>query len=296
MSLPAYVRRRRIPLPESGVEIAVLDWGGDGPLALLHHANGFCAAVWGLVAEALSTHYRVVAMDARGHGDSSCPEGEDAFRWERFSEDVLAVASVLSPEVPNGRVALGLGNSFGGTALIAAASKQPGTFERLVMVDPVVLPPKLIGVTAEARGRGRQLAEGARRRRAVFGSRAEARAAWASRGFFARWDPRALDLYVAEGLGDRDDGQVELKCAPQVEATIFEASGAFDVFELAPGVKAPTLFLWAARDSFPRMLHEALAARMPHARLVAVDSGHLVPMERPDLVVEAVLGFEGEPP
>ena len=24
----------------------MLDWGGEGPLALLSHANGFCAGVW----------------------------------------------------------------------------------------------------------------------------------------------------------------------------------------------------------------------------------------------------------
>jgi hypothetical protein len=34
------VSRRKIQLPESGIEIALLDWGGDGPLALLHHAKG----------------------------------------------------------------------------------------------------------------------------------------------------------------------------------------------------------------------------------------------------------------
>jgi len=47
------IERRRLPLPGRGVEIALLDWGGDGPLVLMHHANGFCAGTFGLVAEAL---------------------------------------------------------------------------------------------------------------------------------------------------------------------------------------------------------------------------------------------------
>ncbi len=295
MTLPAHVQRRKLRVPGSGVEIAALDWGGEGPLALLHHANGFCAGVWGLVADALRAHYRVVAIDARGHGDSSRPEGEDAYRWERFAEDLVAAAEELAAEAPGERVAVGVGHSFGGTSMIAAASRAPGLFERLVLVDPVVLPPPSVSIPPEARGRGRQLAEGARRRRSVFASRAEARAAWASRDFFAAWDPRALDLYVAEGLRSRDDGSVELKCAPEVEATVFDASGAFDVFALAPAVAAPTLLLWAARESFPRALHEALVARMQRARLEETDAGHLVPMERPDLVSEAVLRFAKEP-
>ncbi len=292
MSLPSHVQRRRLRLPENGVEIALLDWGGAGPLALLHHANGFCAATWGLVAEALHPHYRVVAMDARGHGDSSCPEGEEAFRWDRFPEDILSVAGALAP---GSRVALGLGHSFGGTSILAAASRAPDLFERVVLVDPVVMPPPSAALPEAARGHGRQLAEKSRRRRSVFASRAEAREAWLARDFFSAWDPRALDLYVEEGLRMRADGQVELKCAPEVEARIFEASGAFDLLALAPAVKAPVLVLWAARNSFPRFLHETLVKRMQRARLEDVDAGHLLPMERPELVSEAVLRFAKEP-
>jgi pimeloyl-ACP methyl ester carboxylesterase len=294
MPVPAHVARRRLSLPASGVEIALLDWGGAGPLALLHHANGFCAAVWTLVAELLHPHFRVVAVDARGHGDSSRPEGRDAYRWDRFADDVVSVARVLAPESPSSRVALGIGHSFGGTAMIAAAAREPALFERLALVDPVVLPPPDAGVAAQARGRGGELAEKARRRRALFPSREEARASWSNRELFAAWDSRALDVYAREGLRERSDGQFELKCAPEVEATVFEASGAFDVFGLAPAVVAPTLFLWAARGNFPRALHEALAQRMQHARVEAVDAGHLAPMERPDLVAEAVLRFVRE--
>lgn len=292
--LSAHVQRRRLVLPASGIEIALLDWGGTGPLALLHHANGFCAALWEPVAERLRPHLRVVAMDARGHGDSSHPSGADAYRWDRFADDLLAVARALAAEAPGARVALGLGHSFGGTAMVAAASQAPGLFEKLVLVDPVVLPPAQARVSSEAGG-GSQLARRARRRRAVFGSRAEARAAWESRDFFSNWSSRALDLYLQEGLRERADGSVELKCPPDVEATVFEATGAFDVFALAPAVTAPTLLLRAERGSFPRSFHEALVRCMPHARIEPVEAGHLVPMEQPDRVADAVLRFVGEP-
>jgi pimeloyl-ACP methyl ester carboxylesterase len=165
----------------------------------------------------------------------------------------------------------------------------------VVVADPVVLPPPSVTLPEEARGRGRELAEGARRRRAIFASRAEAREAWESRDFFAAWDPRALDLYVEEGLRRREDGQFELKCEPEVEATVFESSGAFDIFALAPAVTAPTLILWASRRSFPRAIHEALAGRMQRAQIETLDVGHLIPMERPELVSEAALRFAKEP-
>ena len=86
--LPGVIRGR-VSVPETGVEIATLDFGGDGPLALLHHANGFCAALWKPVAEALTARYHVVAMDARGHGDSSRPEGETVYAWSEMARDVV---------------------------------------------------------------------------------------------------------------------------------------------------------------------------------------------------------------
>ncbi|MBW2232048.1 MAG: alpha/beta fold hydrolase, partial [Deltaproteobacteria bacterium] len=127
--LPADVERRRLALPEAGVEIALLDWGGEGPLALLHHANGFCAALWAPIAEALRDRFHVVAMDARGHGDSSLPSErppEEAFAWPVMAADLRAVALTLLQETGHSQIALGLGHSFGGTLTLAAESAHPG--------------------------------------------------------------------------------------------------------------------------------------------------------------------------
>ncbi len=292
--LLAGVSRLRLALA-TGVEIALLDWGGPGPLALLHHANGFCAGVWGVVAEGLRSRFRVVAMDARGHGDSSKPKGREAYRWGRFADDLVAVADALSPEAPGRRVALGMGHSFGGTATILAAARRPDLFERLVLVDPVVPIPDRAAPTPERSAHVSRLANAARDRQRVRASRAEARAVWTERRFFADWDPRVLDLYAAEGLRDLPDGRVELKCPAEVEASIFEQGGSIDLLAQARHVRAPALVLTATQGDFPRAMHEGLVRALPHGRLEDVDAGHLVPMERPDLVASAALRFGGEP-
>lgn len=285
------MQRRRLRLPETGVEIALLDWGGDGPLALLHHANGFCAGMWGTVAEALRSHFRVIAMDARGHGDSSRPKGPGAYAWPRFGEDAGAVAHLLAAEHGGGRVALGLGHSFGGTSLMMASADDAALFGRLVAVDPVLLPPPGSALDPERLERSRRLVEGATKRRHLFPSRAEARAHFAERSLFAAWDARSLDLYVAEALREREDGQVELKCPGEVEGAVFEGGQHFDVWAIAPRVEVPTLLLWARGGNFPRSAYEAFVAPMPDARIHDVEAGHLVPMEQPDLVVREVLAF-----
>ncbi|HVP30230.1 MAG TPA: alpha/beta hydrolase [Myxococcota bacterium] len=284
------VARSRLSLA-SGIEIALLDFGGTGPLALLHHANGFCAGVWGLVAELLRPRFHVIAMDARGHGDSSKPESRDAYRWRCFAEDLEAVAERLREAHGVDRIGLGLGHSFGGTATLVAAAVRPSLFERIVLVDPVIPPPPDLPVPTERAERVARLASAARERQAVRASRAEAIAAWRERRFFADWDPRALALYAAEGLRDRPDGRVELKCPGEIEATIFEENGTLDVFAHARRVAVPALFLWARRGDFPRPLYEAVAETMPDARVEDVDAGHLAVMERPDLVADAALRF-----
>ena len=286
-------KRRIVPLPRRGVALAILDWGGDGPLALLHHANGFCAAVWAPVAEGLGGRFRVVAVDARGHGDSSKPEGADAYHWAHFGGDLAELASSLRAEM--GPVAVGLGHSFGGTAAILAAAQHPELFERLVLVDPVVFPWPVGQVDPERRARGASMAEGARRRRHVFPDREAARASWRDRDTFAGWDERAFELYLAEGFADRPGGGVELKCPGEVEAAIFEFGTSVDAMAEARKLRMPTLVLWARRGNFPRATFEALVRGMRDGRLQDAETGHFVPMEDPDLVVRATLAFSARP-
>jgi len=285
------VLRRRISLPENGVEISVLDWGGDGPIALLHHANGFGAAVWGPVAECLRSRFRVVAVDARGHGDSTAPGAADAYHWENFGSDLAGVARAIAAEHPDGRVALGLGHSFGGTACLTAAASAPGLFERLVLLDPVILPQSVDMASGAPNPGGMRLAEGARKRRGVWPSREAALAKWREKALFEAWEPRALELYAAECMRDRPDGQVELKCSGEIEATIFESSVHFDPWIRAAKVSAPTLVMWAQHGDFPREVHEALAREIPNGWMRAFDGGHLMAMEQPERVAALAAEF-----
>ena len=291
--IPEDVLRRRVPLEERGVEIALQDWGGDGPIALLHHANGFAAALWAPVAERLRSRFRVVAMDARGHGDSSLPaEGAvaNAFEWSVMAEDLGAVAQWLLEESGDSQIGLGLGHSFGGTLTLAAEAARPGLYRQIVLADPVV-PPTPEMLAQMDWGERPPLAELARRRRNIWPDREEARAHLGSKPLFATWTERARDLYFMEAIREREDGQVELKCPGLVEALVFQASTSLDLFDIVSKVGAPSLFLWAKNGNSPRVAYEELCMKMGEARIVDADAGHLIPMEDPDWVADQVLGF-----
>jgi len=108
---------------------------------------------------------------------------------------------------------------------------------------------------------------------------------------FATWRPRAFDAYLAEGFRDRSDGQVELKCRPDVEATIFASSGDLDIYALAPAVQPPVLLVRAARGGLPAQAFAHLAALLPNCEFIAPDLGHLMPLEDPERTVELLRAF-----
>ena len=283
----------------NGLGISGLDWGGDGPIALLHHANGFCAATLAPLAQQLKPHYRVIAIDARGHGDSGAPLLPEGVRWRRFADDLACIAVRILEETGRERIDYGIGSSFGGTATAIAEATRPGTFARIAMLDPPVRPTdawlaRLGGDAATAGLADRGLAAQARKRREVWPSRAAVRNAWKDKQAFLSWTPEAFDIYLNEGLKDLPDGSVALKCPPAVEAAVFDATAVdIDLYDVVIAVACPALLVHAAKGHFPPTLHELFASRFQNGSYQVVDMGHLIPMESPALCASLLLEFAG---
>ena len=283
------ISRRVLSLPERGVDFALVDWGGSGPFALLSHANGFCADLFGPIATRLCERYRVIGFDSRGHGDSSTPAGEGAFEWEEFALDVAAVAHALVAELGVPRVELGVGHSFAGTCMLTAAARHPDLFGRVAALDPIIHPRRSERSEPLARRGIHAMAERARRRRVVFDSREAVRKRWAERGTFGEWDLRVMDLYLERGFRDRPDRGVELKCLGETEAAIYAAGSNFDALAEVRELVTPAIVYFAAEGDRPRALVEQLAASLDCIELEGVAAGHLLPMLVPDLIAEKLL-------
>jgi len=286
------IHRRRLRLPERGIELALVDWGGGGPLALLAHANGFCADVLGVIAERLRARYRVIGWDARGHGNSEKPAPPEPYGWHEFALDASAVTVALLRELGEAQVALAVGHSFGGTCLLNAAAREPARFARLALLDPVIVPPPADFPNADPMARGPNVAaDVARKRTHVFASRAQLRERWREKGTFADWDPRALELYLTHGFRDRADGQIELKCPGAVEAAVYESGRRFDAWRDAKETRVPTLLLHAGRGNFPRAVDERFASGSSAIELRTLDAPHLMAMTCPDPIADDLLAW-----
>lgn len=286
------IRRHEIHLPDRGLSLAVVDWGGSGPLAVFSHANGFCADVFGLVAERLRTRFRVIGYDSRGHGDSDKPEPPGPYAWEEFAQDAIAMTAAIAREVGAPRIALGLGHSFGGTCMMTAAARRPALFEKIALVDPVILP--RAGDTTGWRPPSdapHPSAAIARKRAHVFESRDAAREKWRAKGTFGDWDPRALELYLRYAFADLPDGRIDLKCPGEIEACVYEQGGQFDPWREVVKLRVPGLLLHAAQGNFPAAFIEKFCAEAASLEFRSLDAGHLMPMTAPELVADTLLAW-----
>lgn len=265
-----------------GVRLALHDLGGTGPTVLIAHATGFCGGAYGPLAARLAPHHRVWALDFRAHGQSTCPD-DGAMSWHGMANDVAATIDAIG-----GGPVLAYGHSMGGAALMAAELSAPGTLRAAVLFEPIIIP------AAWGEGPGTNtLADGARRRRATFGSRVEALERYASRPPLGTFRADALHAYVTHGFGDDPAGTVTLRCSPEHEAQVFEAPGKPQIDQMA-AVETPTLVVRGDRDGEfgPAGLARLTAAALPNCELRHHHHlSHFGPFQDPDTLADEALEF-----
>jgi pimeloyl-ACP methyl ester carboxylesterase len=109
------------------LRLCLHEWGDPHgvPLVLCHgmfdHARGF-----DVLAPLLAERYRVIAIDARGHGDSSWV---DTYRYWDDVTDICEVLRSLGPPC------LLVGHSKGGSQATEAAAVAPELVRKLVNID-----------------------------------------------------------------------------------------------------------------------------------------------------------------
>lgn len=120
-----------------GLRLHALEWGAvDAPAIVLCHGMWDHARSFATLAPFLAERYRVIALDARGHGDS---QWGDAYNWIAWVGDIIRF--IRSLETP---VYL-LGHSMGGGQVIDAARAIPEQVQKLVNIDgfgPPPMPPE----------------------------------------------------------------------------------------------------------------------------------------------------------
>lgn len=242
----------------SAVDLYCEDTGGRGEPVLLAHAIGCDRRMWEEAVPALSSRYRVVAIDARGHGRSPLPQRP--WSLEEMADDAARLLDRLGIE----RVHW-VGLSMGGMVGQAFALRHPSRLGKLVLAN----------TTSSYGPEGRPNWDN-RIRLVSEGGLAAIRDVVAARYFsraFVDAHPDVVQRVMARFMETPAEGYVG--CCEAIRELEYGAALA--------RVAAPTLVIAGDLDQgTPVAMAQTIAERIPGARLaVMAGASHLSAVERP---------------
>ena len=269
-----------------GLSLHLLEWSRDGVPFLLLHGFGNEAHIWDDLVPALADHYRVLALDQRGHGDSDA-DAEGRYDHESMARDVEAVCDSLGIE----RLVL-CGHSMGGRVSMRFAGRNPDRLAGLVIVDA--------GPELDERGVSRITTEAARQE-PVFDS-VEEYARLLSRNYPAG-QAAVLARMARHELRERPDGRFALKLqldmkalrdarSPE-EAERYASEETRILWQALEALPCPALVVrGAASDVLSAETADRMEEALPNGELAVVaQAAHSVMVDNPEGFCEAICRF-----
>lgn len=269
----------------NGVRLHYLDWGGAGAPIVVLHATGFLGRVYRPFAEALRSIGHVWSYDQRGHGDSG-PDPGDAYTWDQTMNDLAGFIIAMGMESTGVRA---FGHSAGATAIAGLAAERPELISRAVLAEPVLFE----SPTSPELGWRNPFIERTLKRRRVFDSVEAMFQNFAGKPPYNTWRKDILRDYCEFGTRINAEGKRELKCAPEVEAKLYDSARDFDGLGRILRASVPMLILFGTRgDSLGASLSPKIASELKNERVIDVPgAGHFLPMEKPEYVAEQAIEF-----
>ncbi|KAL7915886.1 alpha/beta-hydrolase [Trichoderma velutinum] len=248
------------------------------PTLIFLHFWGGSAETWSSVVRVLSPSFPTVAISFRGWGASSGPAEAGAYSISHLASDIEAVIQNLGLT----NVIL-VGHSMGGKVAAAIAGRRrlpPTVLKALVLVAPA--PPGPLSLPQDMKEQQIRAYDSTTNAEAVIRS-----------VLTVPGSPAITDAVVRDVAGDMVRGNKFAKSAwPQY-------GSAEDIRPIFRLVEVPVLVVAGKSDvveSPEKMITEVQedlnSRRSGQAKLVIIeDSGHLLPIEKPDEVASAVKEF-----
>lgn len=235
----------------------------DKPAVLLAHSVGCDLTLWDRQIAALKDRYHVIRYDARGHGRSDTPPGP--YTIDQLAADALAVLDHFGI-----RRAHLCGLSLGGTVGQWLALNAPQRLASLVLCDTAARLGTIEGWQARIDA-------------VIAGGTASIADMSMTRFFSDRFrlrEPQIVERFRRTLIDTADEGFAG--CCAVLRDCDFRARLA--------AIYTPTLVIGGLLDvPTPPSDSEELTARIPNAKLVLLDAGHISAVEAPDAFNAALL-------
>lgn len=250
------------------------------------HATGFNAETYRELVAALDPSLDVHAMDARGHGLSQAiAHPKKLHSWAPYRRDLEAYVETLD------RPTVLAGHSMGATVSIEVAAARPDLVQGLVLIDPIIVPPRHVPGLALARPLGLTprlipIAQAAARRRMEFPSKEAAVENYVGKGPFRTWPRGWIEAYVDGGTSTTDEGAVRLTCDRAWESKTF-AMASINPYGDIKKLRCPITLIAREHDGppFTQASRDAFMQRQPDTRLLIMkEASHFMTMEHPEIV------------
>ena len=262
-------------LSTNGIKIHYEDYGSGEPLLLI---MGFTVSAvgWHWNIPAFAQHFRVIAFDNRGVGQSDKPAGP--YAASMLAKDTIGLLDALGIDK-----AVVMGHSMGGFIAQAMALEYPERVSKLILASTNFGGPRHVPVTPEAMAVLSDVKSDplTRLRNGIVISTAPG---------FADREPELiqewLDWRVANPLDMAGyQAQMGIGLALMAEAAAFENK--------LPNVSAPTLILFGAHDKVvPPANADLLTKQIPGSQTrILPDAGHFFPLEIPEEAAQVIIEF-----
>jgi len=207
--------------------------------------------------------------------------GRDVFAIEGYGEaDSLGEMAEMVLQNAPARFALA-GHSMGGRVALEVFRRAPERIERLALVSTGIHLPRS---EKEAEGRFELLARGVEQGMDALIDAWLPPMVWEPNRLLPGLMDNLTQMCAEMGLDTYERQIRALLARPEVES-------------LLPTILCPTLVATGQHDSWaPPAQHEGIAAAIPNARLeIVAGAGHMVPVERPEAMTDALASWLNMP-
>ena len=254
-----------------------IDWQGEGPTTVLIHGDMRTSRSFDEVARKLSSNNHVLAMDLLGHGDSSWVE--NGYRFSDRSDDIR---NFVTKTDLNGITAVA--HSTGAVALAMNVADNPDRFEKLVLMEPMMIVDEKFQRMVSNRGK---------RARTTWSDHAELKDLLGKHEVTSKWHPTVINDVVEHETFVDEDGKVDMKWSSATLSWTEREDDYLDLVPILESISIPILFVVGGNriEGFKKAFD--LEAQMPNLQTVIIsDTGHNMYMERPDAISDVVLKFQ----